>query len=71
MSEAWTDFAEVRWPPIGSRVAYCTKTAVRGYLESVTGTATVVARGAGVEPHVTLDDGRCIHPTLGDTWEFV
>jgi hypothetical protein len=52
-------------------VTYRTKTATRGYLLVVTGTATVVAWGMGVEPHFRVDDGRCIHPTLGDTWELV
>lgn len=71
MSEVWRDEFEVQRPPIGSVVRVRTQTAQRGYLEPVTVTGTVVAWGGGVEPHFRLHTGRCIHPTLGDTWELV
>lgn len=67
----WTDFAEVQWPAVGERVRYTTRTARRGYLESLSGEGVVAALGAGIEPHFRIVDGPCVCPTLGDTWERI
>lgn len=55
------------WPTVGDRVTYTTKTARRGWLETVTGEGIVTAEGCGICSFFTVD-GYHIHPKLGDTW---
>jgi len=57
-----------QWPNVGDRVRCITKTARRGWLETITVEGVVVALGCGIYSHFTLDSGHHITPKLGDTW---
>ncbi len=62
----------MKLPEIGQRIRYATKTAKRGYLETITreGTVTHIWTNGwdGAQINTENEKGCCI-PSLGDTWE--
>ena len=58
-------------PAVGDVIRYRTKTARRGYLESIerVGVVTVIWTNGWDGPHIDTTTGCCI-PSLGDQWHI-
>ena len=60
---------DMTWPEVGQHIRFTSRTAKRGFLESITGTGVVASLGCGIEGmFITISNGHHIHLSLGDTW---